>query len=77
LLLFPLAHFIITMEDPIIEMTEDIEYFLTKAKNAITEALLNKNPMHCLSSIRQAEIAIRSHKVYLQVKHEAENIGYV
>jgi hypothetical protein len=53
-----------------IEMTEDIEYFLNKAKNSIDLAIEQKNPMICLSSIRQAEIAIRSHVTYLQVKTE-------
>lgn len=56
------------MEDEKIEMTDDIEYFLIKAKTFIEEALLNKDPLHCLSSIRQAEIAIRSHRIYLQPK---------
>lgn len=60
------------MEDNKIQMTEDIEYFLTKAKNAIEEALVNKDPMHCLSSIRQAEISIRSHKIYIQTKNEID-----
>ena len=54
--------------DEKIEMTEDIEYFLTKAKNAIEFALEQKDPMLCLSHIRQAEIALRSHIVYLQAK---------
>lgn len=53
-----------------IEMTEDIEYFLNKAKNSIDLAIEQKNPMICLSAIRQAEIAIRSHVNYLQVKTE-------
>ena len=56
------------MEDEKIEMTDDIEYFLIKAKTFIEEALLNKDPLYCLSSIRQAEIAIRSHRIYLQPK---------
>jgi hypothetical protein len=56
-----------------IEMTEDIEYFLNKAKNAIEQAIETKDPMHCLSQISQAEIAIRSHVVYLQAKTENES----
>ena len=61
------------MEDEKIEMTEDIEYFLVKAKNAINDALTNRDPLFCLSSIRQAEIAIRSHKIYIQAKTDFEN----
>lgn len=57
------------MEDKI-EMTEDIEYFLNKAKNSIELALEQKDPMICISHIRQAEITIRSHIVYLQAKTE-------
>jgi len=53
-----------------IEMTEDIEYFLNKAKNSIDLAIEQKNPMVCLSNIRQAEIAIRAHITYLQAKTE-------
>ena len=56
--------------DEKIEMTEDIEYFLLKAKSAIEQALETRDPMHCLPCIRQAEITIRSHIVYLQVKPE-------
>ena len=58
------------MEENKIEMTEDIEYFLTKAKVAIEQAIEHKDPMHCLSQIRQAEIAIRSHITHLQAKLE-------
>ena len=61
------------MENKKIEMTEDIEYFLTKAKNAIKNALLRKDPMLCLSSIIQAEVSIRSHIVYLQSKQDGIN----
>jgi len=57
------------MEDRI-EMTEDIEYFLNKAKYSIEHALEQKDPMVCLSQIRQAEITIRSHIVYIQAKSE-------
>jgi hypothetical protein len=60
------------MEDKI-EMTEDIEYFLNKAKNAIDQSIELRDPLHCLSQIRQAEIAIRSHVLYLQVKNETES----
>jgi hypothetical protein len=56
-----------------IEMTEDIEYFLNKAKDAIVHALEVRDPLQCLSQIRQAEITIRSHVVYLQAKPENEN----
>ena len=49
-----------------IEMTKDIEYFLSKAKNSIDLSLDQKNPLLCLSSIRQAEIAIRSHLIHIQ-----------
>ena len=55
-----------------IEMTEDIEYFLNKAKCSIEDAILNKDPMLCLSHISQAEIAIRSHIVYIQAKSESD-----
>jgi len=51
-----------------IEMTEDIEYFLNKAKNSIDLAIEQRNPMISLSHIRQAEIAIRSHLTYMQAK---------
>lgn len=61
------------MEDEKIQMTEDIEYFLVKAKNAINDALTNKDPLLCLSSIRQAEIAITSHKIYIQAKPDSED----
>ena len=61
------------MEENKIEMTEDIEYFLNKAKSAIEAAILNKDPMLCLSDIRQAEIVIRSHVLYLQVKKEQDS----
>ena len=61
------------MEDEKIQMTEDIEYFLVKAKNAINDALANKDPLLCLSSIRQAEIAIRSHKIHIQAKLDIED----
>ena len=61
------------MEENKIEMTDDIEYFLNKAKVAIEDAILNKDPMLCLSQIRQAEISIRSHVVYLQPKKEQES----
>ena len=53
-----------------IEMTEDIEYFLNKAKNSIDLAIEQKDPMVCLSHIRQAEITIRSHLTYIQAKPE-------
>lgn len=56
-----------------LEMTEDIEYFLLKAKNAIEQAIETKDPMHCLGHIRQAEITIRSHVVYIQAKTETES----
>jgi hypothetical protein len=61
------------MDENKIEMTDDIEYFLNKAKAAIEDALLNRDPMLCLSHIRQAEITLRSHVVYLQPKKEQEN----
>ena len=47
-------------------MTEDIEYWLLKAKASIDQAIEEKDPMICLSHIRQAEIAIRSHVNYIQ-----------
>jgi hypothetical protein len=53
-----------------IEMTEDIEYFLNKAKNSIDLALDQKNPMLCLSNIRQAEITIRAHITHIQSKSD-------
>jgi hypothetical protein len=56
------------MEDNKIEMTEDIEYFLLKAKASIDQSIEDKDPMICLSPIRQAEIAIRSHINYIQVQ---------
>jgi len=59
------------MDENKIEMTEDIEYWLFKAKAAIDQAVLDRDPLLCLSQIRQAEIAIRSHINYLQVKPEA------
>lgn len=52
-------------------MTEDIEYFLNKAKNSIDVAIETKDPMACLSHIRQAEITLRSHKVYIQAKPDS------
>ncbi len=61
----------ITMADEL-ELTEDIEYFLNKAKNSIELALETKNPSICLPALRQADISIRSHQVYLQ-KEETEN----
>lgn len=61
------------MEENKIEMTEDIEYFLNKAKNSIEDAILNKDPMICLTHIRQAEITIRSHIVYIQAKPETDS----
>lgn len=61
------------MEENKIEMTEDIEYFLNKAKFSIEQAIENKDPMLCLSQIRQAEISIRSHLTYLQVKTEPDS----
>ena len=57
-------------EENKIEMTEDIEYWLVKAKSAIDQAIDVRDPMACLSQIRQAEIAIRSHLNYIQVKAE-------
>jgi hypothetical protein len=55
-------------EEQKIQMTEDIEYWLLKAKGSIEQAIEEKDPMICLSHIRQAEIAIRSHVNYIQVK---------
>ena len=54
------------MDDNKIIMTEDIEYWLLKAKASIDQAIEEKDPMICLSHIRQAEIAIRSHVNYIQ-----------
>lgn len=54
------------MEEQKILMTEDIEYWLLKAKASIEQAIEEKDPMICLSHIRQAEIAIRSHVNYIQ-----------
>ena len=54
------------MEEQKIVMTDDIEYWLLKAKASIDQAIEEKDPMICLSHIRQAEIAIRSHVNYLQ-----------
>jgi hypothetical protein len=54
------------MEENKIQMTEDIEYWLLKAKASIDQAIEEKDPMICLSHIRQAEIAIRSHVNYIQ-----------
>lgn len=54
------------MEEQKIVMTEDIEYWLLKAKASIDQAIEEKDPMICLSHIRQAEIAIRSHVNYIQ-----------
>ena len=62
-------------QDTKIEMTEDIEYFLLKAKSAIEHAIETKDPMACLSSIRQAEITMRSHINYIQVKPETEKLS--
>jgi len=61
------------MEENKIQMTEDIEYWLLKAKASIDQAIEEKDPMICLSHIRQAEIAIRSHMNYIQ-KDNSENI---
>ena len=54
-----------------IELTEDIEYFLLKAKSAIDLAIEKKNAGLCLSALRQADISIRSHQVYLNSKNES------
>ena len=54
-----------------IQMTEDIEYWLLKAKASIEQSIQDKDPMICLSHIRQAEIAIRSHINYIQVKSDS------
>lgn len=54
------------MEENKIQMTEDIEYWLMKAKGSIEQAIEDRDPMICLSHIRQAEIAIRSHVNYIQ-----------
>ena len=58
------------MDEQKIQMTEDIEYWLLKAKASIEQSILDKDPMICLSHIRQAEIAIRSHINYIQVKSD-------
>lgn len=54
------------MDEQKIVMTDDIEYWLLKAKASIDQAIEEKDPMICLSHIRQAEIAIRSHVNYIQ-----------
>lgn len=59
------------MEEQKIQMTEDIEYWLLKAKCSIEQAIVDKDPMICLSHIRQAEIAIRSHINYIQIKPDS------
>lgn len=59
------------MEEQKIQMTEDIEYWLLKAKASIEQSIQDKDPMICLSHIRQAEIAIRSHINYIQVKSDS------
>jgi hypothetical protein len=59
------------MEEQKIQMTEDIEYWLMKAKCSIEQSIQEKDPMICLSHIRQAEIAIRSHINYIQVKTDS------
>ena len=59
------------MEEQKIQMTEDIEYWLLKAKASIEQSIQDKDPMICLSHIRQAEIAIRSHINYIQVKPDS------
>ena len=61
------------MEDNKIEMTEDIEYWLLKAKASIEQSIQDRDPMVCLSHIRQAEIAIRSHINYIQVKPDSDS----
>lgn len=53
-------------------MTDDIEYWLLKAKGSIDQALEERDPIICLSHIRQAEIAIRSHINYIQVKPDLD-----
>ena len=62
------------MEEQKIQMTEDIEYWLLKAKASIDQAIEEKDPMICLSHIRQAEIAIRSHVNYIQ-KDNIESVN--
>jgi hypothetical protein len=62
------------MDEQKIVMTEDIEYWLLKAKASIDQAIEEKDPMICLSHIRQAEIAIRSHVNYIQ-KENNEVVG--
>jgi len=59
------------MDEQKIQMTEDIEYWLLKAKASIEQSIQDKDPMICLSHIRQAEIAIRSHINYIQVKPDS------
>ncbi len=59
------------MEENRIQMTEDIEYWLLKAKASIEQSIQDKDPMICLSHIRQAEIAIRSHINYIQIKPDS------
>jgi len=59
------------MEEQKIQMTEDIEYWLLKAKASIEQSIQDKDPMICLSHIRQAEIAIRSHINYIQIKPDS------
>lgn len=61
---------VINFTEPEIELTEDIEYFLLKAKAAIDLAIEKKNAGLCLSALRQADISIRSHQVYLNTKNE-------
>lgn len=62
------------MEHKKIEMTEDIEYFLNRAKNSIKKALVSKDPLMCLSSLIQAEVSIQSHMIYLQSKSDTEDV---
>ena len=61
---------VINFTEPEIELTEDIEYFLLKAKAAIDLAIEKKNAGLCLSALRQADISIRSHQVYLNTRNE-------
>lgn len=61
---------VINFTEPEIELTEDIEYFLLKAKAAIDLAIEKKNAGLCLSALRQADISIRAHQVYLNTKNE-------
>lgn len=66
------------MENKKIEMTEDIEYFLNRAKNSIKKAIVSKDPLMCLSSLIQAEVSIRSHIIHLQSKEDDNtNLNYV